>query len=226
MIVEESTNRLGITTVFGSYGHIGGIELAGNDCRMTTTVDREVIALFSLEHKFRPMRLGYAKIVFNTQNETLIVKEHHKTLQTEFDVEVREFQGRQKNWVPFLYNDTIYFIQRINPMHVLRVDSSVDPTDWANSDLRMKIVSAADIVTIPWNYGEIRGGTNAILIDDFYLAFFHSRHYLPYNGNRITYFMGAYTFSCRPPFTLLSISPQPIIHETLYSGWQYYYKTQ
>lgn len=30
--------------------------------------------------------------------------------------------------------------------------------------------------------------------------------------------MGAYTFSREPPFTLLEVSPYPIVHDTLYNG--------
>jgi hypothetical protein len=68
-----------------------------------------------------------------------------------------------------------------------------------------------------WPYGELRGGTNAILIGNKYLALFHSRGRVK-GSFRYTYFMGAYTFSPHPPFTLLQISRYPIVHHKLYEG--------
>jgi len=67
-----------------------------------------------------------------------------------------------------------------------------------------------------WKYGELRGGTPALLLGDVYMAFFHSRMS---SGNlRQTYFMGAYTFSSAPPFQILSISSEPIIAKQFYQG--------
>jgi predicted GH43/DUF377 family glycosyl hydrolase len=68
-----------------------------------------------------------------------------------------------------------------------------------------------------YRFGDLRGGTNAIELDDYYLSFFHSYTQLPRNAVR-TYFMGAYTFTKQKPFRLLSVSPQPIVEDWLYSG--------
>jgi hypothetical protein len=74
---------------------------------------------------------------------------------------------------------------------------------------------------IHWNYGELRGGTPAHKINDReYFSFFHSSHKLPGNGIRVTYFIGAYTFSSSPPFHLIRVSPVPLVPpgNKFYSG--------
>ena len=76
-----------------------------------------------------------------------------------------------------------------------------------------------------WKYGDLRGGTPAIKINNsFYLSFFHSSNDPPESGENVlkTYVMGAYTFCINPPFKILRISSQPIIHNTMYnSSWPY-----
>ncbi len=60
-------------------------------------------------------------------------------------------------------------------------------------------------------------GTPAILVNDVYLALFHTKAYVqkPYY-NIYSYFMGAITFCPHPPFNLHSMSSQPIAHEDWY----------
>ena len=72
------------------------------------------------------------------------------------------------------------------------------------------------------------GGTPAVLVtnkktnETYYLAFFHSRLMLQHNS-KLTYFMGAYTFSSQPPFHMLQISPFPILNDALYLGpWAFF----
>ena len=81
------------------------------------------------------------------------------------------------------------------------------------------VVSTTPFVSgLDWGHGHLRGGTPAVLIDDkYYLSFFHTQTKLKTSGYN-TYFMGAYTFSKQPPFTLLSISRFPIVDKQFYSG--------
>lgn len=74
-----------------------------------------------------------------------------------------------------------------------------------------------------WDWGELRGGSTALLIHDkFFLTFFHSRKYTHSDyGIRSwfeTYYFGAYTFSTTPPFRMLKISRAPIVLDEWYSG--------
>ena len=69
-----------------------------------------------------------------------------------------------------------------------------------SSEIHSYTVSTAPKLPLKWAYGEIRGGTNALLIGDFYLAMFHSENHV--NGNWLrTYWFGAYTFSGRIHFS-------------------------
>jgi hypothetical protein len=81
-------------------------------------------------------------------------------------------------------------IQRINPLHVVGLDNPASSSD----ELGSYTFSLAPLVPLKWAHGDIRGGTNAILIGDVYLSLFHSDSHI--NGNWLkTYWMGAYTFT-------------------------------
>jgi hypothetical protein len=73
-----------------------------------------------------------------------------------------------------------------------------------------------------WEYGPIRGGTQALLIrDEYYLTFFHSKKPIQIDlgvKKPETYFMGAYIFSAHPPFRVLRISRVPILLDEFYDG--------
>jgi predicted GH43/DUF377 family glycosyl hydrolase len=116
------------------------------------------------------------------------------------------FQQRwEKNWVPFDYKGTFLMGYTINP-HVI-----ISPSH--NGSSAHLFTSSPQI---SWNFGIIRGGTPAVLVDDEYLAFFHSSVFNPLTG-WYTYYMGAYTFKSKPPFTLTRISIEPFYHPDFYS---------
>ena len=118
----------------------------------------------------------------------------------------------EKNWVPFNYNDYLLLSYTIFPHKVLlpllgeQKCLTVDYSNTKNS----------------WKWGEIRGGTPALLVDNQYLAFFHSSIVMSTahsNGKPMPhYFMGAYTFENRPPFYVKKISPNPIVGPNFYNG--------
>lgn len=96
-----------------------------------------------------------------------------------------------KNFVPFLYNNSIHLIPSFHPMVVIRLEG--DPvgdlaqvthiTDYeSNHTLENELP-----YSLPWKkeYGtHIRGGTPAIPVPgkDYYLLFFHTREHGPANG--------------------------------------------
>lgn len=122
----------------------------------------------------------------------------------------------EKNWVPFNYHESLLLAYSIVP-HTI-----VQPSLTSGESLLLDSTYSAHT----WPWGELRGGTNAILLDqDHYLAFFHSSTYcatLHSQGKNIQhYFMGAYLFSATPPFALTHISPVPIIGKNFYHGKEY-----
>jgi len=167
----------------------------------------------------------------------------------------------------------VYIVHTVNPLRIVAFDAGEDPiertstrTVSAGNDSAqeknssspnfaalgkrtfIRLVSAQEWTYMHrfWDYGELRGGTNAVLVrakknfygggnftrggdgavssglhefEDRYLAFFHTRPKLKGNGKMLTtYFMGAYTFSAHPPFRLLQISAAPYIDDRFYNG--------
>lgn len=123
-----------------------------------------------------------------------------------------------KNWSPFIYNNSVHFVQHLNPLQITTFSDEERRRRRDNEFLYMDLVSFQPHVADWWKLGELRGGTPAHLINDLeYLTFFHSLIHLP-DQARGTYFMGAITFSAQAPFHLLRISAAPFVEETLYQG--------
>ena len=73
-------------------------------------------------------------------------------------------------------------------------------------------VSIQSPLDLAWEHGEIRGGTNAVLLKgrNEYLGFFHSMNNFDMESKK-SYFFGAFTFSAEPPFRLRTLSHEPIL---------------
>ncbi len=117
---------------------------------------------------------------------------------------------REKNWVPFSYQNTLLFAYSISPHLILK-----DGNFFANSN-----------PDLDWDWGILRGGTPALSLDSGeYLAFFHSvkRMATEHSHGKVMphYFMGAYTFSSYPPFQITRISPEPIVGPGFYAPHTY-----
>lgn len=125
----------------------------------------------------------------------------------------------EKNWVPFEYNDTPLIAYSIFPHHII-------------SPLSLKNGECSSIAFTQglsqWEWGEIRGGTPALLDGTEYLAFFHSWKIIGtvQSNNRpiYHYFMGAYTFAAQPPFRVTRMSTQPVIGKGFYNDTDIYTK--
>jgi predicted GH43/DUF377 family glycosyl hydrolase len=138
----------------------------------------------------------------------------NKVCLSQFEGESKEI--REKNWVPFDYNGNLMLAYSLNPHFILQ------PVMGTGSC----ISHAWSKGKINWEWGQLRGGTSAINIDGSeYLAFFHSSLSMitahSEENSILHYFMGAYTFSCHPPFTITKISPNPIVGKGFYSGIPY-----
>ena len=118
----------------------------------------------------------------------------------------------EKNWSPFVYQNEMYLIYSILPHRIFRLSHLENTCD----------TLATSEGSILWNWGELRGGTTALLDGEEYLTIFHSckalssKHSL--GAVRDHYFMGAYTFAKEPPFEITRISPEPIVGKNFYHG--------
>jgi predicted GH43/DUF377 family glycosyl hydrolase len=124
-------------------------------------------------------------------------------------------QRWEKNWVPFDHNGQLHLAYTLIPHRILYPVLGTEECETV----------ASSWGSLTWNWGQMRGGTPALKIDDQYLAFFHSSKNMQTvhsEGKNIAhYFMGAYTFSAEPPFVLTAISPEPIVGKKFYNGPAY-----
>ncbi len=118
----------------------------------------------------------------------------------------------EKNWVPFVYNGYLLLSYSIFPHKVflpLLGEQKCLTVDYSEAEC-------------PWEWGEVRGGTQAFLIDGYYLSFFHTSMVMKTvhsKGKAMPhYFMGAYIFEKKPPFYVKKISPKPIVGKNFYNG--------
>lgn len=145
------------------------------------------------------------------------VYEEAEAFTLRFPTPLTEFPGMhhakdEKNWAPFSYNDQLLLAYTLKPHRILLARlGSQTCTDFSLHQTGSK-----------WKWGGLRGGTPALLIEGRYVAFFHSAkwmHSKQSEGRRsYHYFMGAYTFSPKPPFAILEMSPLPIVGLGFYSG--------
>jgi predicted GH43/DUF377 family glycosyl hydrolase len=149
-------------------------------------------------------RMCVAKIAYNRDKFSI------KTLERALDFDGLDEKKLEKNWTPFDYKGTLLMAYTISPHRVLGCYAS-KWCEFFNSCSKFE-----------WPWGELRGGTPAIKVDDHYLAFFHSSTLvstIQSEGKKIQhYFIGAYTFAGEPPFELQTISPKPIVGKGFYNG--------
>lgn len=120
-------------------------------------------------------------------------------------------QQIEKNWVPFVIDETIHFVYAFSPHLIFQLK---DPTSaqmtWLPNPNQIAFQKT------PWasSFGIVRGGTPPLLVDGQYLSFFHSF----FRENRhVWYVMGAYTFEAHPPFRVTSCSKLPLKFKGMYS---------
>lgn len=111
-----------------------------------------------------------------------------------------ESNRHEKNWIWFQRDGHWHCQYSINPGDVFRVDSQGNPIEtWQTKEARHD-----------WTTGlPLRGGTPPTLVNDEYIAFFHTA--VPWQKPKRRYFMGAYTFDATPPFALRRITPIPLL---------------
>ncbi len=127
-------------------------------------------------------------------------------------ISLKHYDGQrwQKNWAPFVWNNALLLTYSLVPHQILYpnlLTGECAPYYSTNAN-------------IDWEYGILRGSAPPQMVDGEYLAFFHSGSQLfPRDKDAEEfwyYFMGAYTFSPEPPFSITHISSKPIMTEGFY----------
>jgi pyruvyltransferase len=131
-----------------------------------------------------------------------------------------EYEGKndlrpEKNWAPFDYHGELLIAYSQQPHKIFR-------PIWGTGACETVGNTKGDI---KWDWGALRGGTPALLIDGEYLAFFHSSKNIAsiHSKGKVMqhYVMGAYTYSAEPPFAITKISKHPIVGKNFYYGAEY-----
>lgn len=106
-----------------------------------------------------------------------------------FRISPIQLQDRQKNWMPFIYENELYFIADIHPHRIYKFDLN---TKFCNLAYELNYRHA-------WFMNnQLRGNSNAVLLPDGnYLATFHTAQKV---RNIHYYDNGAYIFEGKPPF--------------------------
>lgn len=133
---------------------------------------------------------------------------------------ITEYEGvhpnvREKNWTPFDYNNNLFLSYSLNPHLVFQ------PIPGTNACETI----AHTRKSLSWQWGELRGGTQSLLVDGQYLTFFHSCYRMASEHSEgremLHYFMGACSFQAEPPFEMSSVSSCPIVGKGFFSGALY-----
>lgn len=108
----------------------------------------------------------------------------------------------EKNWSIFSYMEELYAIYSLSPFKLLKLVNT--GSDYVATESHHQIFWDANSIEL---FGELRGGSSPILIDDMFLLVF--QQHLAVQGKK-NYFAGALWFECTPPFRPLRISSFPI----------------
>lgn len=152
-------------------------------------------------------RVYIAELIYNGTTFTVLDQECISTFPKQ------NKNRREKNWTPFNFQDHLLLSYSLDP-HIVFLPHRGSNTCQTFCQSKSQI---------EWDWGELRGGTPALPLNETeYLGFFHSTidtsSLQSKRENSAHYFMGAYTFSNSPPFTLTRISPTPIVGKDFYEN--------
>lgn len=208
VFVDENINPISPPQFLDLQGESFVLSRA-EDPRLITVEDRLYI-IYSDNQEEMVSKGGYRMRVAELQFDGY--RFSVKSLDRMLHFEGEDRGKREKNWVPFEYDGGLLFAYSIAPHHVMRPILGHSSCE----------TIAKTHGTLNWKWGELRGGTPGLLINEGqYLAFFHSSTKMATNfseGECIPhYFMGAYLYSAHPPFEITQKSPYPIINNKFYT---------
>lgn len=209
--LDEDFNILSKPVLLEREGEITCEQSQAKDPRLIV-VGEELFIVYSNVYPFdEPVSRMFVGKIELEKDETFKVSYPSPIIH--YDKEIRA--RKEKNWVPFVFENTLVLAYSLQPhrLFIPQLDS--------NSCTLLD----STIGLINWNWGVLRGGTPALLVDGRYLAFFHSDKALTsvQSGSVCMnhYFMGAYTFHAEYPFGISAISKHPIVDKTFYEGPMY-----
>lgn len=213
VLLDENFNPISKPQLLFADEHPSNIPLRSEDARLITVNNRLYIVYSDNHDKIVTegrFRMYVSEIDFDGELFFTYPSERLSCFEGE------NKKRREKNWVPFEYNNNLLLAYSLSPHLIFKPIVGTETCE----------TIASSQGEFSWLWGELRGGTQTLLIDNQqYLGFFHSCIDLATyhsNGKKIPhYFIGAYTFSNQPPFEINQISPEPIIGKNFYHGNDY-----
>lgn len=114
----------------------------------------------------------------------------------------------QKNWIPFAYNEELLFVHSINPHNILKYNKELNKCELLYSTLSSDQLS------------NFRGGTQARLYGNYYIAFAHKKYKY---GRYYTHII--YMFDSTPPFRVRYTSKEFLLEELVHDNRDIQYLT-
>lgn len=208
---------------FKSISYLNSLSLQGLDPRVLAINETFAVMLYSKKEVYSKKEIGWYTMVLaelTVSNGNYSVKARDLVFHKSIEYWPRSFHDSEKNWCPFIFNGTFLMIQSLNPLQILTVNESLAFEPGVNTSVAVQVFSTAPRLSLDgWEWGDLRGGTNALYIPgyDVFLTFFHSRPKM-FGSDLVTYYFGGVVFSSLPPFRLLSISNAPIVDDRFYNG--------
>lgn len=148
------------------------------------------------------MTMGVAKLEYDTCD---VIYSHFLNVPPRTIISTGS-DGREKNWIPVISNNTLYLLYSDTPRTFIHCTDT-------QTELRVTNYDKLNY-NITWGYGSIRGGCPPIPYDSTTLIwFFHSAKDIYYSiptPNHKIYYIGAYVTSNVYPFEVKYITKFPI----------------
>jgi len=120
----------------------------------------------------------------------------------------------EKNWSPFTFNATSFFVYSISPIHRIVATASRTFDEAGNEQGQAMEFVYETHNKVNWDWGELRGGTPAEIVNTDegpkFITFAHSQKRVHHKAIK-TYFFAAYLFEPKPPFRITHISKEPLV---------------
>lgn len=187
-------------TDFNPVGHVGSFRSKKNfDFRTFWLRDKSYACFFTKEASYRS---GVVLQPFTVNSNLSLTWGKDRNLLEP----IEDWPGgytktrAEKNWMPFTYQDELYFVYGLSPHIILRYNEFTK---------KVQRVYSTDVDWTKWplHKNGVSGNTNCVRVGDYFLNTFHSK---PLRN----YWTGYYFFEARPPFKPVLLGTIPLLEPT------------
>jgi predicted GH43/DUF377 family glycosyl hydrolase len=155
------------------------------DPRFFTHLDRLYVAFSGVEGSAGPCSQFFALLRDDLSVDRVILLDYPR----------RDLWQKNVNF--FSHDGELFAVNTISPHWILKVDARTGAAMDAHQSENL----------FPWSGGRLCGGAAPFRVDDEYVSFFHGKRKI---AGLTTYNCGVYRFEAKPPFKVISQTPDPI----------------